>query len=152
VKTVADPAVRESLAQRLGLLRPETPRRWGILTAHEMLCHLGDAAEMVLRTRPRERPMPPRQRRVMKMIGLWTPMRWPQGWRTNPRNDPRLDGTKPSQFENDRERVIATMRAMGDARPDSVEPMHGTFGRMSLVDWQRWAYKHIDHHLRQFGL
>ena len=35
---------------------------------------------------------------------------------------------------------------------DTLEPAHGFFGIMSLADWHRWAYKHTDHHLRQFGL
>jgi hypothetical protein len=29
---------------------------------------------------------------------------------------------------------------------------HRVFGLMTVADWQRWAYKHADHHLRQFGL
>ena len=28
---------------------------------------------------------------------------------------------------------------------------HGLFGVMSRRDWQRWAYRHTNHHLRQFG-
>jgi hypothetical protein len=38
------------------------------------------------------------------------------------------------------------------ADPHSLETAHGVFGLMSLADWQRWAYKHTDHHLRQFGV
>jgi hypothetical protein len=60
--------VRRSHADRLGRLRSDTPRRWGTLTAHEMLCHLGDAAEMVLRTRPRRSPIPLRARPFVKAI------------------------------------------------------------------------------------
>jgi hypothetical protein len=29
---------------------------------------------------------------------------------------------------------------------------HGRFGTMTTRDWHRWAYRHTDHHLRQFGL
>ena len=43
--------------RRLQLSAALTPRRWGTLTPHEMLCHLDDAAEMVLRIRPRDRPV-----------------------------------------------------------------------------------------------
>ena len=42
MKTVADPTVLRSLTERLTRLRPESQRRWGTLTPHEMLCHLGD--------------------------------------------------------------------------------------------------------------
>jgi hypothetical protein len=53
MKTVADPAVLQSLVARLRRVRLDSPRRWGILTAHEMLCHLGDSTAMVLGSRPR---------------------------------------------------------------------------------------------------
>ena len=152
MKTVADPAVLRSLTERHTALRPDSERRWGTLTAHEMLCHLGDAAEMVLRIRPRDRPLLPRRRRVVKWLGLWTPIRWPRGWRTNPAHDPRVAGTRPSAFAADLERALGGLRGLAAARPEAIEPAHGFFGTMSVRDWQRWAYKHTDHHLRQFGL
>jgi hypothetical protein len=145
-------AVRASLIGRLGALRPDTARRWGTLTPHEMLCHLGDAVEMVLGVRPRREPVPVRPRPVAKWLGLWTPVRWPHGWPTNPAHDPRRDGTRPSQFDADLRRAIAGIEGIAAADPSTVERAHGTFGAMSLADWQRWAYKHTDHHLRQFGI
>ena len=44
------------------------------------------------------------------------------------------------------------MKTVADAAPGALTPAHGFFGRMSTADWQRWAYKHTNHHLRQFGL
>jgi hypothetical protein len=151
MKTVADPEVLGGLARRLGTLAPQTPRRWGTMTAHEMLCHLGDAEEMVLRTRPRVKPVPIRRRALMKAIFLWTPVRFPHGVPTNPMHDPRADGTKPLEFARDRARAIAGLEGIASALPASLEPVHGTFGTMTTADWQRWAWKHADHHLRQFG-
>ena len=152
MKTVGDPDVVRSLSTRLGRLRPDSPRRWGTLTPHEMLCHLGDAWAMVLRTRPRPTPLPERSRPFVRVIGLWSPMRWPHGRPTNPMHDPRVDGTRPSEFATDLARAIAGIEDIAAAGEHGLEPMHGLFGRMSLRDWQRWTYKHTDHHLRQFGL
>jgi hypothetical protein len=89
---------------------------------------------------------------VVKLLALWSPMRWPRGWRTNPAHDPRLDGTRPSAFAADMRRALAALEGIAAARFESLEPTHGFFGDMSVRDWQRWAYKHSDHHLRQFGL
>lgn len=149
-KTVANQAVLASLKQRLNALTPTTPRQWGTLTAHEMLCHLGDSGELVLGIRPRAGDAPLRRKPLMKFLGLWTPIRWPHGWRTNPRMDPQRDGTKPSQFAADRERVIAGLERIAAPRA-TLEPVHSVFGVMSVTDWQRYAFKHVDHHLRQFG-
>ncbi len=152
MRTVADPEVLRALLGRLHALQPESARRWGTLEAHEMLCHLGDATAMVLRIRPRDRPVPPRRRRALKLLGLWTPVRWPHGWKTNPMQDPRAGGTQPSAFARDLERVVVGLEGVAAAATDALEPAHGFFGSMSRADWQRWAYKHTDHHLRQFGL
>jgi hypothetical protein len=151
MKTVADPAVVRRLVERLRALEPETPRRWGTMTAHEMLCHLGDAAEMVLRTRPRVKPVTVRPRPLFKALVLWSPFRPPHGVPTNPQHDPKADGTKPDAFDNDRERAIAALERIASARGE-LEPVHGMFGPMTVADWHRWAWKHTDHHLRQFGV
>src|SRR5512134_1016776 len=152
MRTVADPTVLRSLVARLEALRPDSRRRWGRLSPNEMLCHLGDATGMVLRTRPRTQPAPGRSRPVMKLLALWSPLRWPHGWATNPMHDPKAGGTQPSVFAQDLARAVAGLDGIAAAKPDTLEPVHGFFGTMSLADWQRWAYKHTDHHLRQFGL
>ena len=151
MKTVGDAHVLRTLVGRLSTVTPDLSRRWGTLSPHEMLCHLGDSVEMVLQIRKREKPIPQRHRRVLKAVGLWTPFRWPHGWKTNPLHDPRDRGTKPSVFDADRARAIASLQQLAAAVPAQLDTAHGLFGVMSLHDWQRWAYKHTDHHLRQFG-
>jgi hypothetical protein len=152
MKTVADPDVLESLKRRLAMLRPDTQRRWGTLTPHEMVCHLGDAAAMVLRTRPRTVPISQRRRPLVKALTLWAPIPWPHGRPTNPMHDPRARGTRPSDFGRDLSRAIIGLDALASAGADALDPAHGLFGTMCLRDWQRWAYRHTDYHLRQFGL
>jgi len=152
VKTVADPTVTGSLVARLGNLQPDTPRQWGTLEPHEMLCHLGDALEMVLRTRPRSVEVRVRNRPLIKLAALRGPLRWWRGIRTNPEHNPRVHGTRPSSFAADRARVVRALQALAVAKPSSLETGHGLLGTMSVLDWQRWAYRHADHHLRQFGM
>jgi hypothetical protein len=117
-----------------------------------MLCHLGDATDMVLGRRPRKGEAPVRRRPLVKGLGLWSPLRWPHGWKTNPAHDPRAEGTRPSDFAKDRARALEGLEGIAAAAPGALIATHGFFGTMSIRDWQRWAYKHTDHHLRQFGL
>ncbi|HEV2149650.1 MAG TPA: DinB family protein [Longimicrobiaceae bacterium] len=152
MKTVADPRVLRSLVERLGRLRSDSERRWGTLTAHEMLCHLGDTTAMVLGTRPKHPPSPVRQRRLVRWLGLWAPVPWPHGWRAAPSNDPKAAGTRPTDFAKDLARAVEGLEGIAAAAPGSLVPAHGFFGTMSVRDWQRWAYRHTEHHLRQFGV
>lgn len=151
IKTVGQPAVLHALVARLHALGPDSGRRWGTLTPHEMLCHLGDAAEMVLLIRPRAEAVPERVRPVIKWLAPSSPLRWPHGWATHPTHDPRAQGTQPSVFAA-LKRAIAGLEGIARAERGAFESAHGFFGTMSREDWQRWAYKHTEHHLRQFGL
>lgn len=149
MRSVAQPNVLDNLIDRLRGLQPTTPRRWGTMSAGEMLCHLGDASDSIL-GRPGG---PPKQGRMLtKVIALYTPIRWPHGLKTPAQVDPRRDGTQPGDFERDRERAINGLRALAQATASALPIAHGRFGRMSRWDWQRWAYRHTHHHLRQFGL
>ena len=121
------------------------------MTANEMLCHLGDASEMVLMIRRRKQPLPPRRRPVMRLVWLWLPIPWPHGIPTNPMHDPKAEGTRPSEFERDRARAIDALERIASAEEGTLEPVHGNFGTMTVRDWHRWAYRHTNYHLRQFG-
>jgi hypothetical protein len=55
-------------------------------------------------------------------------------------------------FAQDLVRAVTGLEGIASAKPAALEPVHGVFGTMSVTDWHRWAYKHTDHHLRQFGL
>ena len=148
MKIVARPNVLEQLVARLGRLRPDSPRRWGTLTPGEMLCHLADATASVL-----SGPAPARRARpLVKWIALYVPLPWPHGVKTPPEVDPRQQGSRPGDFERDRERAIAGLRALAAAPAAALASTHSIFGSMSVRDWHRWAYRHTHHHLRQFGL
>ncbi len=149
MKTVGDPSALSKLVDRLEALRPDTPRRWGTLTPGEMLCHLADATASVLDQSPsKTAPRHP----FLKLIALRLPLAWPRGLPTPATVNPKDAGTKPGDFEADRRRAIDGLR-MFTAAPDvSLTSSHGAFGPMTPADWHRWAYRHTDHHLRQFGL
>ncbi|HSM35130.1 MAG TPA: hypothetical protein VK837_01925 [Longimicrobiales bacterium] len=152
MKTVADPGVTASLVARLRRLRPDSPRRWGTLTPQEMLCHLGDTSEGVLGERPKPLRGPLRDRPLLKLAGLWFPFPW-RGRSAGAWNDPHREGTRPSDFERDRERAIRGVESIARS-PEHAElaPGHGIFGAMSSRDWKRYTYRHTHYHLRQFGL
>jgi hypothetical protein len=149
VKTISDPAVLEGLIVRLGAVRPDSPRRWGQMTPAEMLCHLGDANTSML-SRPGGAILA--NRVLRRWIGLYSSLPFPRGVPTLRHVDPTRDGSRPGDFEQDRQRVIDTLRAIAAARPASLPHSHQVFGRMTASDWMRFAYKHTHHHLTQFGV
>jgi hypothetical protein len=149
MKTFARAACRVEIGERLRLVRADSGRRWGTMTAHQMVCHCGDACRMALgETTPRE-VSTVATRNVIKWIALYAPLRWPAGVQTVQEFDQRTGGTCPTDFAAD---VAELERLLDRIRPrEGVWPRHPIFGPMSEATWLRWAYLHMDHHLRQFG-
>jgi Protein of unknown function (DUF1569) len=139
---------------RLAKLHPDAPRRWGRMTAHQMVCHCTDAFRNFLGERQPAATVTPHpvRERFMKWIALYAPLRWPQGMKTAPASDQEQGGTPPVNFERDMaalesacERFVAHLGSLTTRR-------HFVFGELSEREWARWGYLHLDHHLRQFGL
>jgi hypothetical protein len=148
--TLATGGAADALIRRLERLEPLSRRRWGSLSAHEMLCHLSDS----FRATMGERPCVPREswftRTVIRWVALHTPIPWPRGVQTMPEVDPRRQGSKPEDFESDRRDVVSLIRRFG--APDVRYDRHPVLGTLSRQEWLTWAYRHVDHHVRQFGL
>lgn len=149
--SLANPAAATVLITRLERLTPETMRRWGTMTAHEMLCHLADSFRAMIGERQASMvAASPFKRNAMRILALHLPMRWPRGIPTRPEVDPKRGGTRPVVFDADRRELVALMqRFAADGVRHTSHPM---FGEMPRRDWLIWGYRHVDHHLRQFGL
>ncbi|MEM7354905.1 MAG: DUF1569 domain-containing protein [Acidobacteriota bacterium] len=148
-----DPRTVEGLIDRLRALHPDSERRWGTLTAGEMLCHVADGLRFMVEGEGGLKVEPPAKGRpVLKWVALYVLPRSGKNYPTHPKADPKKEGTKPTDFESDRERAIQDLRVFAAAPAEALKAYHPLFGAMSRRDWHQSTYKHLDHHLRQFGV
>jgi hypothetical protein len=151
MKTMAHAHDKAEILLRLKTVRPDSARRWGRMSAHQMVCHLSDAFRVVTAQKDVSHASGPLQRTVLKWTALYLPIKWPRGFRTRPEVDQEMGGTKPGEFAAD-VRQLENLIELITAQPGSVNwQAHPIFGRMSEADYLRWSYLHMDHHLRQFG-
>jgi hypothetical protein len=155
MKTLLRPADRSAIHSRLARVRKDSERRWGRMTAPQMICHLTDAFRGVLGERPAAaRAATPNlfARTAFKWIALYAPMPWPRGIRTRPEADQERGGTPPIDFAQD----VAALEAACERFLNNLATVagrpHFAFGSLTQAEWARWAYLHMDHHLRQFGV
>jgi hypothetical protein len=152
MKTMARPADKAEIIRRLKMVRPDCSRRWGRMSAHQMVCHLSDAFRLVTHQKTASPATGIVQSTLIKWIALYLPFRWPQGVPTRPEMDQEIEGTKPGDFAADLADLESLLERITIVGTDYDWPAHPIFGRMSESAWKRWAYLHVDHHLRQFGL
>jgi hypothetical protein len=151
MKTLADPAVLQSIVERISRITPDRPALWGRMNAHQMLCHLVDSYQVPIGGKRASMATGIPQRTVMKYVALHVPLPWPKGIQTRPEIDQLVGGTPPAVFEADREKLIDIIRRFAALPPTFDWIPHPIFERMSRWEWMRWGYLHPDHHLRQFG-
>jgi hypothetical protein len=151
MKTLARDRNRAEILQRIRAIRPDSARRWGRMTPHQMVCHLADSCRVALGEKVASAATSLFQRTVVKCVALYLPVPWPTGLMTRPEIDQECGGTCPGDFTMDlAELERLTLRLATEKGVDGRS--HPIFGRMSRSNWLRWGYLHTDHHLRQFGL
>jgi len=122
------------------------------MNASQMICHLDDAYQLALGTRPVSEDVSLLGRTLVRWVALHTNLSWPKGIKTRPEADQHGGGTPPKEFQADRDRLVSHLEMF--LGPD--KPFHGNrhpiFGELTDEEWLRWGQRHADHHLRQFGV
>ena len=79
MRTLARARDTADVLQRLRTLRPDSARRWGRMSAHQMVCHVADAFRMALGDKPVSpvRGLVPAL--VLRWGALYAPVPWPRG-------------------------------------------------------------------------
>ena len=152
MKTLAQADTTAEILRRLHALEPDSPARWGRMTAPQMVRHLIDSARVAFGEVCVSDASSLLQRTVVKWIALYAPMQWPPEIKTRPELDQVLGrGSPPGDFTADVAELAAITKRFADQPLAAVWAWHPIFGVMSHAQWLRWAYLHTDHHLRQFG-
>lgn len=151
MRTLGRDGDKLEVLRRVKEVRPDADRRWGKMSAHQMICHLSDGFRMATGEKEVSHLTSLPHRTIVKWIALYAPMRWPAGIATRPEVDQLVAGTRLGDFTADVAELEHLLEAFSGQAAALDGLRHPTFGRMSGKAWLRWGYLHVDHHLRQFG-
>lgn len=148
MKNLLNYSDREAIVARLQTLSIQNQRKWGKLSIQELIPHLTDP----LRVAMGEKSGNP-QKSILYNTLLGKAMRdylpWPKGAPTDPGFLPGTGGTAATEFNQDLQTLLLTIHRFATfSSPMADNPV---FGRMTSEAWGRLMWRHLDHHLRQFG-
>jgi len=140
----------EEVKQRIAKMRPDSERQWGKMKPAQALEHCSRGVETALGD-----TTPPRV-----LIGRLL------GWIVKPRlmgNDEPLRRNSPTakslvvqderDLETERARLVGLIDRFAAGGPAGcTKHPHAFFGPLTPDEWAILMYKHLDHHLRQFGV
>lgn len=146
-RSLSNARARHALLDRLARLSPEARARWGKMTAPQMLAHLVDwmlMAEGKLKTAPKLHPL--RYAPIKQLAIYWLP--FPKSVPTAP----ELIGREPLEWVIERDALRRHVESFAQLASRSDWPDHPAFGKLTPQAWGVLGYRHMDHHLRQFGV
>ena len=147
-----DEKKREEIVSRINQLTPEAKGFWGKMNANQMICHCTDALRGCLGELSELKDESNfLTRSLMKWMVLYV-IQIPKDVPTSKRVDQMFDGTKPTDFESDRNTLLEFIEKITAKNNDFAWSAHFKFGAMKRDEWGILGYKHIDHHLKQFGV
>ena len=148
-KNLFQPEVLAAVEQRITALNPANQRQWGKMTLAQMVAHCTVGLQTATgECRPKRVWIGYLIGRLIKgkALGNETPLR-----RNTPTAREFLIAGDP-ELEAEKQRLLEIVRrfALGGPQAASSHP-HAFFGRLTGQEWAELMYKHLDHHLRQFG-
>lgn len=146
IKNLFDTAVKQEIINRLNKLSPQSQRQWGKMDVAQMLAHLQVPIGVALGTHTVKGNL------LMKLIlplfkkKLYDEKPWKQGL---PTDKTFIMTGKTKDFELERNKLMDMVNRFTEA--NMVNEKHPIFGRLTKEQWSKASWKHIDHHLKQFG-
>ncbi|MGV3710033.1 MAG: DUF1569 domain-containing protein [Gemmatimonas sp.] len=150
IRNIFDPAVADEVIGRINRLTPATTPAWGKMTVDQMLAHLNVMYVMVYETTI------PRPNAFMRLILRTFVKNAVVGPKPYPRSTPtapafRMTGMK--DFAAEKARLVAYMQRVARDGKAAFEGREShSFGPLTASEWNVLFYKHLDHHLTQFGV
>ena len=150
MKSVFDAAVVAELVSRIGRLAPTTVPQWGSMSVDQMLAHCNVSYDMAYTDRY---PPAGAVKRFLLRTFVKGGVVGPAPYRRNLPTAPQFKMSGRKDFDAERQRLIEYVhRVQQDGRPAFEGRESPSFGPLSAQEWDVLFYKHLDHHLTQFGV
>jgi hypothetical protein len=147
VKNLFDPDVKQSIINRINKLNAQTQPKWGKMNVSQMLAHVQMPIMIAFGTHQ------PKGSFLLRLIGplfkskLWDNTPWKQGLPT----DPTFIMTgSVKDFEKEKQALLEMLNRFTES--NIAGERHPIFGKLSKMNWSKATWKHLDHHLQQFGV
>ncbi len=151
MKNLFDKTFSAEMIQRIELLNPNSQRKWGKMSVDQMLAHCNVTYSYTYEPEQYKKPNVFKRFLLKNLVkGIVVGQKpFSKNGQTAPdfiiKGSKNFDSEKSKLIEN----IIKTQQ-LGESFFDGKENF--SFGKMTKQEWNAMFYKHLDHHLNQFGV
>jgi len=150
MKNIFQLSESEEIIQRINQLKGHTAPLWGKMSVSQMLAHCNVTYEMVFETKhPKPSPVVRFFLKLFVKNSVVNAVSYPK----NSRTAPQFIISEQKVFEEEKTRLIIHIQKTQQLGTDHFEGKESnSFGKLNSNEWNNMFYKHLDHHLGQFGV
>jgi hypothetical protein len=140
----------ESIKTRIRLLTNSTSAHWGKMNVTQMLAHCNVTYEMIFTDK---HPKPIFIVGLMMKLFVKGKVVGESTYARNSPTGPQFIITDIREFEKEQTRLLTYLDQVFELGSTSFEGKESnSFGVLTAREWNNMMYKHLDHHLSQFGV
>ena len=150
MKNIFEAPVATEVIGRINKLSANTPAQWGKMNVAQMLAHCNVSYDMAYTN---IYPKPGGVKRFFLKAFIKGIVVGEKVYKPNSRTAPEFLQVDEKNFEEEKTKLINYINrvvADGEASFENKESL--SFGPLKTSEWNAMFYKHIDHHLNQFGV
>jgi len=150
MKNIFSKEITDEIIARKEKLTATSQPNWGKMSVSQMLAHCSVSYEMVYTNKHRK----PNAivRFILKMF-VKNIVVSEKPYSKNGKTAPQFIMNEDKNFDVEKKRLIdfiVKTQELGEAYFEGKESH--SFGKLTAIEWNNSFYKHLDHHLNQFGL
>jgi hypothetical protein len=140
----------ENVISRINALQPETQPKWGKMSVDQMLAHCNVTYEMVYTDK---HPKPNFLLKFILKSFVKKSVVNEVPYKQNSQTAPQFVMKSSKDFEAEKQRLIGHINQVQAEGTTAFEGREShSFGKLNAAEWNNMFYKHLDHHLSQFGV
>lgn len=149
MKNLFDKDTYKEITDRINKLTPQTERKWGKMDVAQMMAHCLEAFKVPVTEKELPRVFIGRLIGWMMKSKLYNESPWKKSLPTAPNfiiKDAR-------DFEVEKKKLLSIIDAFYTKNAVGIgDKVHPLFGKLTSEQWGKSMYKHLNHHLEQFGV
>ncbi|HEX8334365.1 MAG TPA: DUF1569 domain-containing protein [Segetibacter sp.] len=149
MKSLFNTGDNNELIQRIERLTPNSPAEWGKMNVAQMLSHVQEPIKIAFGE------VKLKQSFIGILFGRMAKKKMLQGegLTKNLPTAPSFLRKDDRNFEEEKSKLISYVKAFATKGADGItKDTHPFFGKLTTTEWDVLGWKHLDHHLRQFGV
>lgn len=144
----SEEACQECLS-RIDRVSADSRALWGSMSSAQMMAHCAEVLEVTNGKELRNTPF------IVKLLGcvIRKMVVADKPFRRGAQTHPQYKQTEECDFASEKQRLRRALQAFSQQdKEKAAQQVHPLFGRMTLEEKGWGMYKHLDHHLAQFGV